>query len=148
MITPAKVCFETYPPLIGVPKLVRDSFFPWLDGFWHFNKVSILFYSILFYQDYTHQDSHSIQLYLSISRSKLFYGYKQPISKPVPVILSENHALTMHKTYSGLAELKNGFPGYAHLNLKSRNMCKCTTNRVSFSAWRRALVYFVCFAAL
>ena len=33
---------------IGVPKLVRD-FFPRLDGFWHFNKVSILFYSILFY---------------------------------------------------------------------------------------------------
>ena len=28
-----------YHPL-GVPKLVRD-FFPWLDGFWHFNKVSI-----------------------------------------------------------------------------------------------------------
>ena len=27
---------------------ISKGFVPWLDGFWHFNKVSILFYSILF----------------------------------------------------------------------------------------------------
>ena len=26
---------------------ISKGFVPWLDGFWHFNKVSILFYSIL-----------------------------------------------------------------------------------------------------
>ena len=34
-------CVVLFDRLLRKVDRVRDSFFPWLDGFWHFNKVSI-----------------------------------------------------------------------------------------------------------
>ena len=42
--------FHLYSLLLLWFDQISKGFVPWLDGFWHFNKVSILFYSILFYK--------------------------------------------------------------------------------------------------
>ena len=39
---------------------ISKGFVPWLDGFWHFNKVSILFYSILWFSTSTAKDQCTI----------------------------------------------------------------------------------------
>ena len=40
--------YAVYSPIVTKKQQISKGFVPWLDGFWHFNKVSILFY-ILFY---------------------------------------------------------------------------------------------------
>ena len=85
--------FREHNTLFWCPQISK-GFVPWLDGFWHFNKVSILFYSIF------------------KARAAIFVLHIQygPSGTPLsPMVQRQNCLLSTHVKLLGPAKQNHGY---------------------------------------